>query len=154
LPRLSHPHELHRILPARDRADLFDRRIEARDDASRLREARVTAALFVLQRASAMMLAFAVTVHLVTILYAVRGGLTAGEVLARTRGNGWFLAFYLLFAVAVAVHAPIGLRNILREWTLWRGRSLDVALALFAAALLFLGLRAALAVYLPLETLR
>jgi fumarate reductase subunit C len=111
----------------------------------------MTATLFVLQRASAMVLAFAVTVHLVTILYAVRGGLTAGEVLARTRGNGWFLAFYLLFVLAVVVHAPIGLRNILREWTSWRGRSLDVSLALFAAALLFLGLQAAFAVYLPLE---
>jgi fumarate reductase subunit C len=109
----------------------------------------VTAALFALQRASAMVLAFAVTVHLVTILYAVRGGLTAGEVLARTRGNGWFLAFYLLFVVAVAVHAPIGLRNILRDWTSWRGRSLDVALAVVAAGLLYLGVRAALAVYLP-----
>jgi fumarate reductase subunit C len=111
----------------------------------------MTATLFVLQRASAVVLAFAVTVHLVTILYAVRGGLTAGEVLTRTRGNGWFLAFYLLFVLAVVVHAPIGLRNILREWTSWRGRSLDVALSLFAAALLFLGLQAAFAVYLPLE---
>jgi succinate dehydrogenase subunit C len=114
----------------------------------------VTAALFVLQRASAAVLAFAVTVHLVTILYAVRGGLTAGEVLARTRSNGWFLAFYLLFVLAVAVHAPIGLRNILREWTSWRGRSLDITLAVFAAGLLYLGVRAALAVYLPGATLR
>jgi len=109
----------------------------------------VTAIVFLLQRASAAVLAFAVTVHLATILYAVRGGLTAGEVLARTRGNGWFLAFYLLFVLAVAVHAPIGLRNILREWTPWRDRSLDMVLALFALLLLGLGLRAALAVYLP-----
>ena len=111
----------------------------------------MTAVLFVLQRTSAAVLAFAVVVHLTTILYAVRGGLTAGEVLARTRGNGWFLAFYALFVIAVAVHAPIGLRNIFHEWTAWRGRSLDVALALFAALLLLLGLRAALAVYLPSE---
>ncbi len=111
----------------------------------------MTAVLFVLQRTSAAVLAFAVAVHLATILYAVRGGLTAGEVLARTRGNGWFLAFYALFVLAVAVHAPVGLRNILHEWTAWRGRSLDVALALFAALLLLLGLRAALAVYLPPE---
>jgi fumarate reductase subunit C len=65
----------------------------------------MTAALFLAQRASASVLAFAVTVHLITILYAVRGGLTAGEVLARTRGNGWFLAFYVVFVLAVAVHA-------------------------------------------------
>lgn len=107
----------------------------------------MTAILFIFQRASAAVLAFAVTVHLITILYAVRGGLTAGEVLARTRGNDWFLAFYLLFVLMVAVHAPIGLRNVIREWTRWRGRSLDVALALFAVLLIVLGVRAALAVY-------
>jgi fumarate reductase subunit C len=107
----------------------------------------MTAVLFLAQRASAAVLAFAVTVHLATILYAVRGGLTAGEILARTRGNGWFLAFYLLFVVAVTVHAPIGLRNIAHEWTPWRGRSLDIALAFFAALLLLLGVRAAFAVY-------
>ena len=47
----------------------------------------MTAILFLAQRASAAVLAFFVTVHLATILYAVRGGLTAGEVLARTRDN-------------------------------------------------------------------
>ena len=108
----------------------------------------MTATLFLLQRASAAVLALAVSVHLVTIIYAVRGGLTAGEILARTRDNGWFLAFYVLFVLAVSVHAPIGLRNILREWTPWRGRSLDIVLAAFAAILLLLGVRAALAVYL------
>jgi fumarate reductase subunit C len=110
----------------------------------------VTAILFVAQRVSAGVLAFAVTVHLVTILYAVRAGLTAEEILGRTRENLWFLAFYLVFVLAIAVHAPIGLRNILREWTHWRGRSLDIALAVFALALVFLGVRAALAVYLPI----
>ncbi len=113
----------------------------------------MTAILFLAQRASAAVLAFAVTVHLATIIYAVRGGLTAGEILARTRGNDWFLAFYLLFVFAVAVHAPIGLRSILREWTPWRGRSLDVALAVFAALLLVLGMRAAFAVYVLPERL-
>ena len=45
----------------------------------------MTAILFIAQRASAAVLAFAVTVHLATILYAVRGGLTAGEVSTVTR---------------------------------------------------------------------
>jgi fumarate reductase subunit C len=107
----------------------------------------VSAKLFLAQRLSAFVLAFAVAIHLATILYAVRGGLTAAEVLGRTRGNGIFLAIYVVFVIAVAVHAPIGLRNVLREWTAWRGRSLDVALALFALLLLALGLRAAFAVY-------
>jgi succinate dehydrogenase subunit C len=109
----------------------------------------VTAALFLAQRASAAVLAFAVTIHLATIIYAVRGGLTAAEVLGRTRHNGWFLALYAVFVLAVAIHAPIGLRNVAREWTAWRGRSLDVVLAAFAMLLLLLGLTAVLALFRP-----
>jgi fumarate reductase subunit C len=108
----------------------------------------MTPVLFLAQRVSAMVLAFAVAVHLATIIYAVQGGLTAAEILARTRGNAAFLVFYLLFVLAVAVHAPIGLRNILREWTGWRGPSLMLGMVLFAAVLLILGTRAVLAVYL------
>jgi fumarate reductase subunit C len=107
----------------------------------------VTAALFMAQRLSAAVLAFAVAVHLATIIYAARAGMTAADVLGRTHGNKAFLILYLVFVVAVAVHAPIGLRNVLREWTAWRGRSLDVALAAFALLLLALGLRAAVAVF-------
>jgi fumarate reductase subunit C len=109
----------------------------------------VTALLFVAQRASAAVLAFAVTVHLATIIHAVRGGLTAAEVLGRTQRNGWFLALYVVFVCAVAIHAPIGLRTIAREWTSWRGRSLDIALLAFAIVLLIAGLTAALALFLP-----
>lgn len=103
--------------------------------------------LYVAQRGTAVILAVAVAVHLGTILYAVRGGLTAGEILGRTQGNLAFLLFYGLFVVAAAIHAPIGLRSILREWTRWRGRSLDGAMLAVSALLLILGLRAALAVY-------
>ena len=94
-----------------------------------------------------MVLAFAVAVHLGTIFYASHAGLTAGAILSRTHGSVAFAAFYGLFVIAVAVHAPIGLRNVLREWTPWRGRTLDVALILFAALLLVLGFRAVAAVY-------
>lgn len=107
----------------------------------------MSAKLFAAQRLTAFVLAAAVVVHLATILYAVRGGLTAGEILSRTHGNVAFAAFYGVFVIAVAIHAPIGLRNILREWTRWHGRSLDVALALFAALLLALGFRAVFAVF-------
>ena len=93
------------------------------------------------------MLAFAVTVHLATIVYAVRGGLTAGEVLART-ATSWYLAFYVVFVrrsrcmrrSACAMCCANGRRGA--------GRSLDAALALFALVLLALGLRAVLALYL------
>jgi fumarate reductase subunit C len=108
----------------------------------------VTAALFLAQRLSAAVLAVAVTVHLATIIHAARAGMTAADVLSRTRGNVAFLILYGLFVLAIAVHAPIGLRNVLREWTPWRGRSLDIALAAFAFLLLALGLRAAVAVFI------
>jgi fumarate reductase subunit C len=107
----------------------------------------MSALLFAAQRLSAMVLALAVAVHLATILYATHTGLTAGAILARTHGNVAFALFYGLFVIAVAVHAPIGLRNVLREWTPWRGRTLDLALILFAMLLLVLGFRAVMAVY-------
>jgi fumarate reductase subunit C len=102
--------------------------------------------LFVLQRFSAMLLAPLVLAHLGLILYAVRGGLTAEEILGRTQGSiGWAL-FYGLFVLAAAVHAPIGVRNVLREWTAWRGASLDGAMLVLAAILMATGLRAVWAV--------
>jgi fumarate reductase subunit C len=103
--------------------------------------------LWIAQRASAAVLAVCVAVHLATIVYAVQGGLTAAEILGRTRGNHAWLAFYTVFVVAVSVHAPIGLRAVLLEWLRWRGASRDVALALFAAGLAWLGMRAVLAVF-------
>ena len=103
--------------------------------------------LYLAQRGTAAFLAVTVAVHLGTILYAVRGGLTAGEILGRTQGNLAFLLFYAVFVLAAAIHAPIGLRSVLREWAGWRGRSLDVAMIALSALLAGLGLRAALAVY-------
>jgi fumarate reductase subunit C len=92
-------------------------------------------------------LALCVTVHLVTIVYAVRGGLTAAEILARTRGNNAWLAFYALFVVAVSIHAPIGLRAVLGEWVRWRGASREFVLILFSMILLWMGMRAVLGVF-------
>jgi len=104
--------------------------------------------LWLAQRASAAVLGVCVLVHLATIVYAVRGGLSAEEILGRTRGNAAWLAFYALFVLAAAVHAPIGLRAIAIEWLGWRGRSRDVCAFLLAAFIAWMGLRAALAVFL------
>ena len=102
--------------------------------------------LWVAQRASAAVLALCVLVHLATIIYAVRGGFSAAEILGRTRGNALWFAFYSLFVLACAVHAPIGLRTILREWAAWRGHGCDAAIWLLAAFLAWAGMRAVLAV--------
>ncbi len=104
--------------------------------------------LWMAQRASAAVLALCVTVHLATMIYAIRGGLSAAEILSRTKGNaGWF-AFYSLFVLAVTVHAPIGLRSVLHEWFGWRGASRDAFLLGLAMLLAGLGMRAVIGVFL------
>jgi fumarate reductase subunit C len=109
--------------------------------------ARREAILWIAQRASAAVLAVCVVVHLATIIYAVQGGLTAAEILGRTRGSLPWLAFYSVFVLAVSIHAPIGLRAIFIEWLRWRARSRDVVLLLLAALIAWMGMRAVLAVF-------
>ncbi len=98
------------------------------------------------QRISAMVLALCVLVHLAVMIYAVRGGLSAAEILGRTQGNWGFAAFYTVFVVACVVHVPVGLSNIAVEWwnlgeraALWLSRA-------FGLLLLVMGLRAVYAV--------
>lgn len=102
--------------------------------------------LYLAQRATAAILAPLVLLHLGVMIYAIHGGLSAGEIFARTRGSWLWGGFYSLFVAAAAVHAAIGLRNILREWgglpATWAGRA---AWAMFAL-LLLAGLRAVAAV--------
>jgi fumarate reductase subunit C len=109
--------------------------------------ARTDTVLWIAQRASAAVLALCVTVHLVTIVYAVRGGLTAAEIFARTRGSAGWLAFYTVFVLAVAVHAPIGLRPVLSEWLGWRGRTREWLVLAFGVLLAWLGMRAVLVLF-------
>ena len=105
------------------------------------------AILWIAQRVSAAVLALCAAIHLATIIYAVQGGLTAAEILGRTRGNHAWLAFYTVFVAAVSVHAPIGLRAVFLEWLRWRGASRDIALALLAGVLAWMGMRAVLSVF-------
>ena len=102
--------------------------------------------LWVAQRATAVVLALCVVVHLATIIYAVRGGLTAGEILARTRGSLAWGAFYSAFVIAAAIHGAIGLRTIAAEWLGFRGDAAEVAMTVVGLALTILGLRGVVAV--------
>jgi len=103
--------------------------------------------LWVAQRLTAVVLALCVIVHLVTIIYAVRGGLTAAEILARTRGNVAWATFYVIFVVAAAVHGAIGLRTVAAEWLGFRGEMAEFAMTIVGIALTLLGLRAVVAVF-------
>jgi fumarate reductase subunit C len=104
--------------------------------------------LWVTQRASAVVLALCVTVHLATMVYAIRGGLSAAEILSRTKGNSGWLVFYTVFVLAVTVHAPIGLRSVVTEWFGWRGATRDVFLLGLAMLLAVMGMRSVFGVFL------
>lgn len=104
--------------------------------------ARVDAWLWLMQRASAAVLAVCVVVHLATIFYAVHAGLTAQAILARMHASAAWPAFYAIFVVAAALHAPIGLRAVAAEWLGVAGRRADAAWAAIGVVLLAVGLRA------------
>ena len=109
---------------------------------------RTVARLWIAQRVSAAVLALCVVVHLATIIYAVRGGLTAAAILSRTHGNLAWATFYSVFVLAAAIHAAIGLRTVAAEWLSWRGMAADAAVTVIALALAGLGLRAVAALVL------
>jgi fumarate reductase subunit C len=100
------------------------------------------------QRVSSMVLAVCVLVHLAVIVYAVRGGLSGAEVLARTHGSWTFGLFYAVFVVACAVHVPIGLARIVREALHWPEPAVTALAGLFGLLLLVLGLRSVYGVVL------
>ena len=104
------------------------------------------AQLYVAQRLSAAVMAPLVIGHVIVIIVAVQGGLTAEEILGRTRGSLFWTLYYGLFVLAVAVHAAIGLRNIAAEWLGVRGPRADWTLLAVAVLLTGLGLRAVIAV--------
>ena len=105
--------------------------------------------LYLWQRTTAAVMAPLVIVHIAVIFYATRHGVSAAEILARTRGSIAWAAFYGLFVFAVSIHASIGLRNILSEWTPLPERRVAACVVFFGLVLALLGLRAVAAVVLP-----
>jgi fumarate reductase subunit C len=105
--------------------------------------------IWLAQRLSAGVLAICVVIHLITIFYAMRAGLSAAEILGRTRGNLAFALFYFVFVLSAAIHAPIGLARIAQEWLSWKGKSLNLACGVLGLAMLFTGLLAVWGVYAP-----
>jgi len=105
--------------------------------------------LYVWQRGTAIVMAPMVAVHLVAIFYAAGHGMTAAEILSRTRGSIGWAAFYGLFVVAASVHAAIGLSNVLGEWTPLRRRGAGMIAVVFGVILFAFGMRAVGAVTWP-----
>jgi len=104
--------------------------------------------LYIWQRGTAALLAPMVLVHLAVIFYATRQGLSAAEILGRTRGSLAWGSFYAAFVVAAAIHAAIGIGNILSEWTPMGDKTARGLSLLFGLFLFVVGMRAVFAVVL------
>lgn len=101
-----------------------------------------TVRLSLLQRATAMVMAPLVLGHLAVMIYAIQGGVSAAEIMSRTRGSlGWGL-FYGLFVLSVSIHAAIGVRVVAEEWFKLKGFALQAVTLAFGLALLVMGGRA------------
>jgi fumarate reductase subunit C len=104
--------------------------------------------LYVWQRLTAALMAPLVLIHIAVIFYATRHGMTAADILSRTRGSIMWASYYGVFVAAASIHASIGVRNILTEWLPLTERRAGRFAIGFGILLFVLGLRAAAAVVL------
>jgi fumarate reductase subunit C len=104
--------------------------------------------LYVWQRATAALMAPLVLIHIVVIFYATHQGMTAADILSRTHGSVVWASYYGIFVAAVSIHAAIGVRNILTEWSPLNDRRAGQSAVAFGLLLAVLGLRAVYAVVL------
>jgi fumarate reductase subunit C len=104
--------------------------------------------LYVWQRLTAALMLPLVLLHIAVIFYASRKGMTAADILARTRGSIVWASVYGVFVAAAAIHAAIGVRNVLAEWSPLEDRGAGIVAITFGGVLLILGLRAVAAVTL------
>ena len=102
--------------------------------------------LYLAQRISALIMIPLVFVHLGVMIYAVRGGLSAEEILGRTQGSVAWMLFYGVFAAAASLHAAIGLRVIAHEVFGLRGPGLGAMTWGVFALFFWMGARAVTAV--------
>jgi len=77
----------------------------------------MTPLAYFLQRGTAMLMVPLIITHIIVIIMAVQGGLSAEEILSRTRGSMAWAGFYGVFVFAASIHAGIGVQTVLREWT-------------------------------------
>jgi fumarate reductase subunit C len=106
--------------------------------------------LYVIQRLTAVLMVPLIAGHLFVIFAATSAGLTAADILGRTRGSiGWAI-YYALFVLLASAHGAIGMRAVMRDWGPdWLARSphrLDYLMWGIGLLLLGLGLRAVYAV--------
>ncbi len=106
----------------------------------------MTPGLYLLQRLSAAVMVPLLLLHLVGMIWAIQGGLSAEEILGRTRGNLYIAVVYGLMVLAASVHAALGVRTVVLEWADWSVRVVDRLAIIFGLFLMVLGARAIVAV--------
>jgi fumarate reductase subunit C len=104
--------------------------------------------LYVWQRATAALMVPLVVVHIAVIFYASRSGMTAADILSRTHNSIVWASYYGLFVAAASIHASIGVRNVLTEWSPLTDRHAGPFAVVFGLLLAALGARAVFAVVL------
>jgi fumarate reductase subunit C len=98
--------------------------------------------LYIWQRATAALMVPLVLIHIAVIFYATRQQMTAADILSRTHGSVVWASYYALFVAAVSIHASIGVRNVLAEWTPLAERHVGQLAIVFGLALALLGFHA------------
>jgi fumarate reductase subunit C len=104
--------------------------------------------LYLWQRATAVLMAPLVLVHIAVIFYATHNGMSAEDILSRTHGSIVWASYYGLFVAAASIHAAIGVRNVLTEWSPLPDRRAELFAIAFGLLLAVLGARAVFAVVL------
>jgi fumarate reductase subunit C len=104
--------------------------------------------LYMLQRITALIMAPLTLGHIAVMIYAVQGGISAQEILARTQGSAFWFLFYGCFVIAVSIHGAIGLRVVVHETFGLKGKALTLFTWMVGTVLMALGLYAVVAVTL------
>jgi succinate dehydrogenase subunit C len=104
--------------------------------------------LYLWQRTTAAIMVPLVLLHIAVILYVSRQGLTAANILSRTHGSLLWASYYGLFVAAASVHASIGVRNVLTEWSPLDERGAGWCAVILGIALALLGFHAVVALVL------
>jgi fumarate reductase subunit C len=108
----------------------------------------MTMRAYLWQRATAALMVPLVLLHIAIIFYATRRGMTAADILSRTHGSILWASYYGLFVAAASIHASIGVRNVLTEWSPLNDRRAGGVAIVFGVLLAALGARAVFAVVL------
>ncbi len=117
LPRLPLASVLPGALPAGTQSDRVHSRSQAPRRAGLPQGRAMTVRLYVWQRLTAALMVPLIVLHVAIIFYATRKGLTAADILSRTRGSLFWGSLYGAFVAAAAIHAGIGVRTVLTEWS-------------------------------------